>query len=343
MTDPSRALETSPRRAAVALGVATVVMAVAVGVAMGHRPDAALGQPSTPNASPPVQGAASADVATGDLRSEGASATPGSAAASYPKSAGNLGYARNPPAKGPSLPVLDPHPPAPVPPRPTLDPPPKGGRFAIDLFEKGDFVSQARADWCVPASILSMMNMIDLDTDRRTPTQRKLDRLARSLSTPRLRGAGSEPEGWAGSLNRLGAGPYEVRAERTRSAAIEVAARALRLTGRPVGLLIWRGAHAWVMSGFRATADPAYTDDFRVTHVRVVDPWYPRASSIWGPAKRPDSIVPVRRLAEDYLAWRRPTVRYPEKDGRYVLVVPVADAPAVGEDRTFEPDDRARR
>jgi hypothetical protein len=97
------------------------------------------------------------------------------------------------------------------------------------------------------------------------------------------------------------------------------------------------------MSGFRATADPAYTDDFRVTHISVVDPWYPRVSSIWGPAKRPDAIVPVRRLAEDYLAWRRPTVRYPEKDGRYVLVVPVADAPAIGAVRTFEPDDRARR
>ena len=218
---------------------------------------------------------------------------------------------------------------------PVLDPPPRSGRFAIDLYNDEDFVSQARADWCVPASIIAMMRMIGLEGDRATPTQRELDRMARKLSTPRLRGAGSEPEGWAGTLDQLGYGPYEVRAERTRPAAIEAAARALRLTGRPVGLLMWRGAHAWVMSGFRATADPAYTDEFEVTDVYVVDPWYPRVSSIWGPAQPPGARVPARRLAEDFLPWRRPAVRYPEKDGRFVLVVPVAEAgtSAVGADR----------
>jgi len=335
MTDSSRIFERPPRRAAAALGLATVVMAVAIGGATGHRPDAPLGQPSAPGASPPVQGAESAAAASGNLRSGYGSALPGPAAVSDPSPAGDLGVAREAPVPDPS-PVLDPPP-------PTLDPPPTAGRFTIDLYDEGDFVSQARADWCVPASILAMMNMIDRDGDGPTPTQRNLDRLARSLSTPRLRGVGSEPEGFAGSLDRLGVGPYEVRTERTRSAAIQSAARALRLTGRPVGLLIWRGAHAWVMSGFRATADPAYTDDFRVTHVYVVDPWYPRVSSIWGPARPPDASVPVRRLAEDYLAWRRPAVRYPEKDGRFVLVIPVADTAAVASDHRLEPDDRARR
>jgi hypothetical protein len=336
MINPSRTLARPPRHAAIALGLATVVMAVAIGGATGHRPDAPLGQPSAPPASPLGQQAASAAAASGDLRFGGGSAPPAPAAVSYPRSAGDLGGAREARALDPTPPLLDPPPLA-------LDPPPKAGRFVIDLYDEGDFVPQARADWCVPASILAMMNMTDADGDRPRPTQRKLDRLARTLSTPRLRGAGSEPEGWAGSLDRLGVGPYEVRAERTRAAAIAAAARALRLTGRPVGLLMWRGAHAWVMSGFRATADPAYRDDFRVTDVYVVDPWYPRVSSIWGPAPRPDSIVPVRRLAEDYLAWLRPAVRYPEKDGRFVLVVPVADTPAAGADRSFEPHDRARR
>ena len=39
----------------------------------------------------------------------------------------------------------------------------------------------------------------------------------------------------------------------------------IRLTNRPVGLMTWRGAHSWVMSGFNATADPAVTDKFTVT------------------------------------------------------------------------------
>jgi hypothetical protein len=198
----------------------------------------------------------------------------------------------------------------------------------MSLFTRGDFVSQARRDWCVPASILSMINMIHVAQARRPPSQRELDRLARRLSTWRLRGAGSEPEGWAKTLNRLGYGPYVVRAERTRASAIRTAARAIRLTGRPVGLLVWRGAHAWVVTGFRASADPALTDAFMVTHLSVLDPWYPRRSSVWGPSLRPNAIVPVRQVAKDYLAWRRPAVRYPEKDGRFVLVVPVAHTPA---------------
>jgi hypothetical protein len=316
MTRPSRTLEPPPRRAAAALGLATVVMALAIGGVTGHRPDVPLGQPPAPSASPPVRSAQSAVATSGSLRSGHASVPPGST------DTPDLRGARK---------------------TSTLEPPPPPGPFAIDLFDEGDFVSQARVDWCVPASILMMMHMIDVARDQPTPPQDALDRLARRLSTPRLRGAGSEPEGWAASLNRLGYGPYEVRAERTRAAAIAAAARALRLTGRPVGLLIWRGAHAWVMSGFRSTADPADANEFTVTHVYVQDPWYPRVSSIWGPSRPPDAIVRVSLVAEDYLAWRRPAVRYPEKDGRFVLVVPVADTLAVRANHSYEPDDRARR
>jgi hypothetical protein len=215
-------------------------------------------------------------------------------------------------------------------PRPEPTPSPRLSPIAIDLSADGDFVSQERVDWCVPASIQAMANMVGAERafEHPIPSQAKLDRLARSLSTDRLVGAGSEPEGWAGTLNELGLGPYIVTSEPTRGRAIATAARAIRLTGRPVGLLIWRGAHAWVMSGFEATADPAVTDDFVVTHIRVEDPWYPRSSSIWGPAQAPDSRIAVSELAEDFLPWRRPTVRYPEKDGRFVLVVPVADGSA---------------
>jgi hypothetical protein len=36
-------------------------------------------------------------------------------------------------------------------------------------------------------------------------------------------------------------------------------------------------------------------------------------------------------LAVDFLPFRRPTVRYPDKDGRFVLVLPVANTwPALG-------------
>jgi hypothetical protein len=213
--------------------------------------------------------------------------------------------------------------------RPTPDPPSRPRPFAMNLFDPGDFVAQRRSDWCVPASILTMMNMIDGDAGGARPTQARLDRMARRLSTWRLRGAGSEPEGWARTLDRLGLGPYRVRAERTQTGALETAARAIRSTRRPVGLLVWRGAHAWVVSGFRATADPAVTDDFTVTHLFVHDPLYPNGSSIWGRSSRPNTRLRARDVASEYLAWRRPHMRYPAKDGRFVLVVPVAPAPTV--------------
>jgi hypothetical protein len=125
-------------------------------------------------------------------------------------------------------------------------------------------------------------------------------------------------------LDRLGHGPYRVVAIRTFVAAVATAARTIRLTGRPVGLLVWHGAHAWVMSGFTATADPARTRAFGVTSVRISDPWYPRATGAFGRTHRPDSRIGLAELGRNFLRWHRPVARYAELDGRFVLVLPTA-------------------
>lgn len=200
------------------------------------------------------------------------------------------------------------------------------GPFAMNLYGRGDFATQMTKHYCVPGAMQTMMNVMDRGAKRASRAiQDRLYRLARRLSTDRLRGEGAEPEGWARGLERLGYGRFEVLVQKTRAGAIREAALALRRTGRPVGLLVWRGAHSWVMVGFRATADPALTSDFRVTHVRIVDVWYPRVSSIWGASVKPSTLIPVAKLKEDYLPWRRPLMRYPDKDGRFVIVAPVAD------------------
>ncbi len=191
--------------------------------------------------------------------------------------------------------------------------------FAIDLFKRGDFVSEARSDWCVPAAI-DMMALMDGLPSSRLPSQSTLNLRARALSSSRLVGAGSEPRGWAGVLNQLGIGPYKIVALRTFGGALSTAAAALRATGRPVGLLVWRGAHAWVMSGFTSTGDPA-RGAFRVTGVRISDPWYPRTTSSFGRPHRPDTLVSLAELARNFLPYRRP-VSYPGLDGRYLLVLP---------------------
>ena len=49
----------------------------------------------------------------------------------------------------------------------------------------------------------------------------------------------------------------------------------MRANHRPVGLFVDAGGHAWVMTGFEATADPASTASFKVTSVQAMGPLYP--------------------------------------------------------------------
>ena len=195
----------------------------------------------------------------------------------------------------------------------------------MDLYRRGQFVTELKDYWCVAAAMQTMINVMDPHhPDTSYDTQHALYYLARKLSTKKLEGSGAEPEGWAGGLNKLGYGPYVVSISAGRHQAIHIAARALRMTGRPVGVVTWRGAHSWVMSGFRATADPAYTNDYEVTGIFIEDVWYPRISSIWGPSDAPDTFDPVAHLPVDYLPFRRPDVAYPDRDGKFVLILPVA-------------------
>jgi hypothetical protein len=217
-------------------------------------------------------------------------------------------------------------------PRPTprdrvirLRPRPSPGRFAINLYRRGDFVHQQTKDWCVAGSTQTMLNIVDDGrADRSARTQERLYVRGRRLSPDKrkLGPIGVDLVGWAELLNTAGVGPYVVDGAATRKKAIRMAARALRRTGRPVGLVTWRGAHSWVMSGFTATADPAYTGDFKVTAVYIQDVWYPYVSTIWGASRPPNSLVPVAALAEDYLPYRRPRARWPNRDGKFMLILP---------------------
>jgi len=203
--------------------------------------------------------------------------------------------------------------------------------YSINLYEDGDFVSQYTAYWCIGASMQMMLNVIGVTDDGSRASQVSYMRAARSLgpslrqvdhgqSAGGLRGAGSS--GWARGLVELGAGLYEERALDGFDEAVRAAAIALRRTHRPAGLIVWRGAHAWVMTGFTATADPLLDPDFRVTGVYIQDPWYPRVSSIWGPGQEPNSLISTKALKSDFLP-RRGGRWHAELAGKFMLVVPV--------------------
>jgi hypothetical protein len=210
--------------------------------------------------------------------------------------------------------------PAPV----ALRPPPRPGRFKLDLYEPDDHVPQYDEAWCVPASMQMMINLMDTGRpDRSRGTQRELYDLARRWSPWLTDRPGASTHGWIGGLQLLGHGSFWTKAYDSRAEALHEAARRMRLTRKPVGLLVWRGDHAWVMSGFKATADPAYTDDYEVTAVWIEDPWYGRTSRLWGAGLAPHTLMTADELAGDFMRWA--SEHRPEfgPKGKFVIIAPV--------------------
>jgi putative peptidoglycan lipid II flippase len=198
--------------------------------------------------------------------------------------------------------------------------------FAMDLYQaarsdrEADFVGEFKDTWCVPAAMQTSMNIMSAKPDTTRDTQAKLFDLAVSISGSA--NGGTDPDGWAEGLAVLGYGRFKVDARNTMAEAIRVVVKQIRVTQRPAGLLVWRGWHSWVVSGFTATADPAVTDAYSVISLRIEDVWYPRHSTIWGDSRPPDSDVLVGQLPEDYLAWHQGR-NYPDREGRWVFVIPL--------------------
>jgi hypothetical protein len=215
--------------------------------------------------------------------------------------------------------------------------------FAMSLHRANDLVPQTDFVQCVGASMQTMLNVMARGADRSAMTQLRLQRLARKWSGPRPDGRirhGASVRGWADGLTLLGVGPYKLVGERTLDDALRTAAIAIRETGKPVGLLMWRGRHAWVMTGFRATGDPLRTDAFRVTAVNVFDPLYPHGSGVWGPSPRPGALIGPAALGRQFLP-RRSNARsalfaglnpLTELRGKYVLVLPYLPRPLTPRD-----------
>ncbi len=196
--------------------------------------------------------------------------------------------------------------------------------YHLDLGRRGDFVAQTNLVQCVGASMQMMVNMMSRRNDRTAGTQLRLQRLARTLSGPNRVGRqrqGASVRGWAAGLTLIGAGPYRVVGSDTIGEALLTAARAMRKTGKPVGLLVWRGRHAWVMSGFKADRDPL-VPGAKITAAIVEDPLHPYGgSSVWGRSPSPGEILSVSALGRQFVR-RRQSTQNPRLSGKYVIVMP---------------------
>ena len=199
-------------------------------------------------------------------------------------------------------------------------PTPRPAPFSMDLYQKGDFVGEYVDTWCVPAAMQTSINIMSAGADTSRGFQTKLYNLASSLEPGNTGGA--DALGWPEALAKLGYGNYELDVRGSINAAAWTVARAIRLTNRPAGLIVWYGWHSWVVSGFKATADPALTNAFTVTGLYIEDVWYNRLSSIWGYSNPPDTFVKTSDLSIDYKPYHEWT-KDPTRDGKFVFVLPV--------------------
>ena len=213
--------------------------------------------------------------------------------------------------------------PTPIP-TPTPTPKPERVKVDVNLLKKpaSAFITQDHKDWCAVAGTQMVLGLHD-EADLTVAFQRRLaSRIGEWESRRDSLNGDWGPAAMVAALEEYGVRGYEVRAYETRSHALRDAAKAISRYHAPVILLAWQGAHAWVMTGYRADADPLVFKDAKVSGAYILDPWYPRNSSIWGQSDPPGTYQDAAEMRRNYLPWRRPEGRYPERDGLFIAVVP---------------------
>ena len=248
------------------------------------------------------------------MRPEPATPQPATPAPATPGPA-DVGAAKPPATPPPS--------PEPTPTRPARTP------VDVDILPDSQavFASQLTKDWCAVAGTQMVLAILGL-ADTSDEFQREIaSRIDEWESWQDSHNGGWGPAAIALAVETYGAPAYEIRAYQTRDDALRDSAEALTETGAPVVLLTWRGAHTWVMTGYRADADPALFPDATISGAYILDPWYPRVSSIWGPSDPPGAFQNDAEMRRNYLRWERPEGRYPDRDGMFIALVPTRGLP----------------
>lgn len=184
------------------------------------------------------------------------------------------------------------------------------------------FASQHTNDWCSPAGVQMVLAMHGAMGNSVKEQRSLADQTRKYESWRDSHNGGWGPASISEALTDAGIEGYEVRAYRTRALALRDAAIALSKTKAPVILIAWRGAHTWVMTGYRATADPTVFRNAKVTGTYIYDPWYPRVSTIWGASDKPGTFQDSAEMERNFLRWDRPEGTYEDRDGKFLAVVP---------------------
>jgi hypothetical protein len=228
--------------------------------------------------------------------------------------------------------------------RPTASPTPEPARAAVDVSIVDDpeavFASQLTSEWCAVAGTQMVLAIEGLG-DTSPAFQEELNsRIGEWESWEDSHDGGWGPAAVALALAAYGAPGYEIRAYDSQVDATRAIASAISETRRPVVLFPWWGAHTWVVTGYRADADPTLFPDANIAGFYVLDPWYPRVSSIWGPSDPPGNFEDVAELERNWPTgtpmgfgpgWSRPEGAYPDRDGKFIVLIPTAPLPSPDE------------
>jgi hypothetical protein len=192
----------------------------------------------------------------------------------------------------------------------------------VQLYTAGAYSKQATMRFCVAASNQMIRNMVFGERDHSATTQKLYNAWGRGhngFKTPAA--AGVDPGGWQSMLRRYVDPGYRIVAATTYRIALKQAVRAMRLTGRPVGVFVMHGLHAWVISGFTATADPAITDSFLILTLSVEGPLFGVRPAINGYDPVPNVRFSYYRFSHYLLPFRDP---YEPRGWRnkFVVIVP---------------------
>lgn len=219
-------------------------------------------------------------------------------------------------------------------PEPTPSPTPAPVRGPVDVRIDTDpdavFASQLTKDWCAPGGMQMVLTILGLGDTSEAFQRRLAGRVKEFESWQDSHNGSWGPNAMVEALDAYGAHGYQLQGFKTRADALRGAATALTETGSPVILIAWRGAHTWVMTGYRADADPLIFPDAVVSGTYILDPWYPRVSTIWGRSDEPGVFQDSKEMIRNYLPWKRPEGAYPGRDGKFLILAPTIPRSANG-------------
>ena len=196
-------------------------------------------------------------------------------------------------------------------------------RGGIDLHRSGVFSTQKTWHWCTAANVQIMRNIVEGRTNHGKAQQRRFfDYMRAHDRYPIPLRDGVDPVGWTAGLRHYVDPRYHLVSSGSFQAALRSAVRNLRLTDLPVGITVAHGNHAWVLTGFSATADPAKTSYFRVTSVRVTGPLWGLQNRTYGYDMHPDKELTRKQLKRFFTPWHYAGIQM-VWEGDWVSVQPI--------------------